>query len=189
MKRGRKPVAASGILDAACRVFSQKGYFRATVDDVMRSAGVGKGTVYRHFPDKEGLLVALLSRMAADLNERVSAGLKSSGNLQDRLTWVARDTLDFFSARPALLRIFVREGALTIPLVRKTMGTIVRRNNDRLAEILGGRSMMRAAAVFNGMIFSLLRQRIGINDEPIHPAKDAEFLVGIFLYGFRGRKS
>ena len=189
MKRGRRPVEPAGILDAACRVFSRMGYFQATVDDVMCAAKVGKGTVYRHFSDKEGLLVALLARTAAELNDRVTSGLKSTGNLKESLTGVARATLDFFSARPALLRIFVREGTLTIPMVRRTMGSIIHQNNRRVAQVLGGRAGMRSAAVFNGMIFSLLRQKIGIGDEPIHPDRDAKFLVDIFLHGIRGKKA
>jgi AcrR family transcriptional regulator len=43
------------ILQAAAEVFSQRG-LDATLDDVARRAGVGVGTVYRRFPDKETLV-------------------------------------------------------------------------------------------------------------------------------------
>jgi len=46
------------VLDAAARVFAERGA-TATLNDVARAAGVGVGTVYRKFPDKEALLDAL----------------------------------------------------------------------------------------------------------------------------------
>ncbi|MBI4178064.1 TetR/AcrR family transcriptional regulator [bacterium] len=188
MKRGRKPVGADRLLEAAARVFSRKGYFQASVDDVVAEAGVGKGTVYRHFADKPRLLVALLDRTARHLAGEISGRAGESGGLERQLTVVARVTLDFFARRPELLRIFVREGTLTIPAVRTAMRSIIKHRTADVAAILGGRNMLRPAAVFNGMVFGLLRQRLGISDEPIHPARDAAFLVGMFLYGFRGKR-
>ena len=46
------------ILRAASQVFTARG-LQATLDDVARQAGVGVGTVYRRFPDKEALVDAL----------------------------------------------------------------------------------------------------------------------------------
>src|SRR5690242_8811486 len=46
------------ILQAAAEVFTQRG-LDATLDDVARQAGVGVGTVYRRFPDKETLVAEL----------------------------------------------------------------------------------------------------------------------------------
>jgi AcrR family transcriptional regulator len=46
------------ILAAAAEVLSERG-LNATLDDVARAAGVGVGTVYRRFPDKESLIEEL----------------------------------------------------------------------------------------------------------------------------------
>jgi AcrR family transcriptional regulator len=46
------------ILAAAAQVFTERG-LDATLDEVARTAGVGVGTVYRRFPDKEALVAAL----------------------------------------------------------------------------------------------------------------------------------
>lgn len=48
------------ILQAAAEVFTEQG-LRATLDDVAARAGVGVGTVYRRFPDKEALVEALFT--------------------------------------------------------------------------------------------------------------------------------
>lgn len=187
-KRGRKAADADAILDSACRVFSRKGYFQATVDDVIDDAGIGKGTVYHHFRDKEGLLLAVLGRVAKELDQKIESHLRRNPKLEEGLTAVAREILSFFAARPEPLRLFVREGALSIPAVRKTMGSVVLKMNARIAKLLGGPSEVRAAAVFNGMVFGLLRQKLGFANELIRPEKEAVFLVAFFLKGFRGMR-
>jgi AcrR family transcriptional regulator len=63
------------ILDAARRVFAKHGA-DAQMDDIARSAGVGVGTVYRHFPDKHTLMAELVAskfRTFADNAERALA--------------------------------------------------------------------------------------------------------------------
>ena len=62
--RGERPLRRDAernrqrILHAAAEVFTQRG-LDATLDDVARQAGVGVGTVYRRFPDKESLVAEL----------------------------------------------------------------------------------------------------------------------------------
>jgi AcrR family transcriptional regulator len=63
------------ILDASRKVFAKHGA-EAQMDDIARAAGVGVGTVYRHFPDKNALmgeLVASKFRAFADNAERALA--------------------------------------------------------------------------------------------------------------------
>ncbi|MFI5068732.1 MAG: helix-turn-helix domain-containing protein, partial [Streptosporangiales bacterium] len=48
------------ILRAAAEVFTERG-LDATLDDVARHAGVGVGTVYRRFPDKDALVEELFT--------------------------------------------------------------------------------------------------------------------------------
>jgi AcrR family transcriptional regulator len=64
------------VLAAAREAFGEHGR-EAQIDDVARRAGVGVGTVYRHFPTKEALLAALLEETFASIAERARAGLDS----------------------------------------------------------------------------------------------------------------
>jgi AcrR family transcriptional regulator len=48
------------LLDAATNVFAERGYQAATVDEIVATAGLSKGTFYWHFESKEGLFAALL---------------------------------------------------------------------------------------------------------------------------------
>lgn len=51
------------ILDAATSVFAEKGFHRATIKDVARTAGIADGTIYTYFPSKTEILLAILNRL------------------------------------------------------------------------------------------------------------------------------
>jgi len=55
------------ILAAALDEFSARGFEAARIDDVARRAGVGKGTIYLHFRDKEALFQDLVRTMLVPL--------------------------------------------------------------------------------------------------------------------------
>lgn len=50
------------ILDSALKLFSHKGYGATSVRDIAEEAGLSKGNVYHHFPDKETIFRALIER-------------------------------------------------------------------------------------------------------------------------------
>ena len=51
------------ILDAGIRIFSRHGFSESSVSDVIREAGVARGTFYLYFKSKDELFEALLSRL------------------------------------------------------------------------------------------------------------------------------
>lgn len=57
------------ILDAALKLFSHKGYGATSVRDIAEAAGLSKGNVYHHFPDKETIFRALLDRYFQTMSE------------------------------------------------------------------------------------------------------------------------
>jgi AcrR family transcriptional regulator len=62
------------ILGAAETLFGQRGATNVSMEEVARAAGVGKGTLYRRFPDRAALAVALLDEHERDLQERLIRG-------------------------------------------------------------------------------------------------------------------
>ena len=51
------------ILDAATKVFAERGFHRARIKEIAREAGVSEGTIYNYFEDKEALLIGILHRL------------------------------------------------------------------------------------------------------------------------------
>jgi len=52
------PSAGERLLEAGLSAFSRNGYAEVTIDDVCRSAGIAKGSFYRHYASKEELFFA-----------------------------------------------------------------------------------------------------------------------------------
>ncbi len=65
------------ILDAAATLLVRWGYRKTTIDDVAREAGVGKGTIYLHWKDKNELFRAVIARVSEqateDMLQRIAA--------------------------------------------------------------------------------------------------------------------
>ena len=59
--------AAGRLVAAATEAFARHGYAEVTVGDVSAAAGLGKGTVYRHFASKEELFFAVAGTVVADV--------------------------------------------------------------------------------------------------------------------------
>jgi AcrR family transcriptional regulator len=53
------------LLNAALQVFSQRGFYAASVDEIAAAAGYSKGAVYSNFSNKEELFLALIDRRFA----------------------------------------------------------------------------------------------------------------------------
>jgi AcrR family transcriptional regulator len=62
------------VLDAAARLFASRGPEAVAMDEVAAAAGVGKGTVYRRFGDRQGLLLALLDESERELQDALLSG-------------------------------------------------------------------------------------------------------------------
>lgn len=55
MKANKKEI----ILTAASKIFSEKGFHLATVEEIAKEASVGKGTIYQYFPSKAAIFQEL----------------------------------------------------------------------------------------------------------------------------------
>jgi AcrR family transcriptional regulator len=107
------------ILAAARKLFASERPDVA-MDDVARCAGVGVGTVYRHFPDKEALMGELVRERFEIFNARLQAALEESdtspfealaGALRDNAASVADDAATRFSFMSGGERVFARAEA------------------------------------------------------------------------------
>ena len=58
------------ILEAAMQVYSNKGYHAATIADVAEAAGLGKGTLYLYFKNKEAIATSMVDRHFKDMEDR-----------------------------------------------------------------------------------------------------------------------
>ncbi|WP_371583241.1 TetR/AcrR family transcriptional regulator [Streptomyces sp. NBC_01314] len=64
----------SRLLEAAGRLIAEQGVENVTMREVAEAAGVGKGTLFRRFGDRDGLLLALLDEAEAEFQEVYTSG-------------------------------------------------------------------------------------------------------------------
>jgi AcrR family transcriptional regulator len=99
----------AGILEAARKVFAQKGFSEATVEDVAAAAGVAKGTVYLYYESKRDIYFAALKfgieQMYAMLDER----LKSVSTPQEKLRTLIAVKLQYFEENRDFFKIYYSE--------------------------------------------------------------------------------
>ena len=76
------------LLDAAAALLVRWGYRKTTIDDVAREAGVGKGTIYLHWKDKNALFRAVISREQQRFNEELQRRIAADpeGGMLYRIT-------------------------------------------------------------------------------------------------------
>jgi TetR/AcrR family transcriptional regulator, fatty acid metabolism regulator protein len=64
------------IIQAATKIFAQKGFFQAKVSDIAREAGVADGTIYLYFENKDDILISLfeeqMKRVLDNMVERLA---------------------------------------------------------------------------------------------------------------------
>jgi len=96
------------IVEAAGRLFGQRGYDGTRLDAVAAAAGVTKPVLYRHFADKTALYLALLDRHREDLGSFAGA-LPPGGPLEARLRSVLEVWLDYVQAHDYAWRMLFRD--------------------------------------------------------------------------------
>jgi len=72
------------ILDAATKVFAEKGFERATIKDVAKAAGVADGTIYNYFKSKPDLLLGILNRLNESEQRRDDLAQISQGSVREQ---------------------------------------------------------------------------------------------------------
>ncbi len=77
------------LLDATDRLLARYGYRKMTIEDLAREVGIGKGSVYLHFPSKEALVLAhidrIVARVVAELQRIAASDAPPRDQIRDML--------------------------------------------------------------------------------------------------------
>lgn len=98
--------ARNRILDAARKLFLEKGFEAANLDDVAQRAGVAKGTIYRYFESKAELYVEVLVWNADAFVERMRQTLDPELSPQEQILETGRFYVRHYAEHPEYFRIF-----------------------------------------------------------------------------------
>ncbi|MFI5615754.1 TetR/AcrR family transcriptional regulator [Amycolatopsis sp. NPDC051903] len=131
--RTRKALVA-----AAAEVFAESGV-DATVAEIATRAGIGKGTVFRHFPTKDDLLAAIV---AAAVDELVAEADRLAPR-DDALPAFMRFSADLYARNRAVVEALDRAGADRHPKVQAEVERLVAAA-ERLTERARDAGVVRA---------------------------------------------
>ena len=69
----RGQATREALVDAAGELFGRAGYAATSIDEIVAAAGVTKGAMYHHFPDKEALFKAVFEKVQQQVSDQVAA--------------------------------------------------------------------------------------------------------------------
>jgi AcrR family transcriptional regulator len=99
----------SEIVEAARKIFAQRGYRCSTVDDIAEQAGIAKGTLYLYFKSKEEIYLTALMQDVSDLQQEASRRVLGAGNAQDKVREFVAVRLEHSERHADFWRIFFSE--------------------------------------------------------------------------------
>jgi AcrR family transcriptional regulator len=179
------------IMTGAEKLLGVRRFHEITMDDVARTAGVGKGTIYRYFRDKDDLFAQVATSGYDQLHDLIR-GVDPAGSVRDRLERACKLIGEFFAARRQLFRVMQTEEARLAAgtkRLRKRMFQQRYKIVDALAEVIrqGVESAQIRddidprvlAAVFLGMLRTRARD---LQDMP-ESMRSHEMILKLFLDG------
>jgi AcrR family transcriptional regulator len=111
------------ILEAAVRVFAERGYESSRVGDVAREAGVAYGLVYHYFGSKDAVLDAVLREAWGRLLAALAQAEGTGSGAADQLALAVKIVLRTWSDDPDLVRLLVRE-VIRSPVIQDELDLI-----------------------------------------------------------------
>jgi AcrR family transcriptional regulator len=144
VRSGRPPRALAGevearILDAARRVFLERGLGGASVDEIAALARAGKPTIYARFPSKEALFAAVMMHNIANMIARLESHVPTGATIEERLVSVGMAVLRWalVSDIVGLMRLAIAEAPRFPDLASSVHRMALERGAEPVARVLG----------------------------------------------------
>jgi AcrR family transcriptional regulator len=128
-----KEEAKSRILEAANKVFAEKGYHEATMEDIAKQLGVSIGAIYLYFPSKEDLFEAMCKTAPQAFKEILFSSFRDEANPVESATQFFDKMLKLSASNPGLSFEILSEASRNPTLKR-----ILKQNHGEYEEVLTG---------------------------------------------------
>lgn len=109
-RRARNDVYRQHILEAAERVFADRGFEAAKLQEIGKVAGLSMGTIYAIFPGKTELYRAILASRGEELHRLAREAAARDVPPREALDALIELYIDWFLAHPDFLRMHLRSG-------------------------------------------------------------------------------
>ncbi|MCP4427316.1 MAG: TetR/AcrR family transcriptional regulator [Chloroflexi bacterium] len=113
--RQKKDAKRTAMMQAAVQVFAEKGYYAATIRDIVAEADVAIGTFYFYFPDKETLFVHLYEETADFLLQAIRQAINSRATLPKQIQAGIQAYVNIAVFEPAAVQLLLVGGIGSVP--------------------------------------------------------------------------
>ena len=113
--RQKKDAKRTRLMQAAIRVFADKGYQAATIRDIVGASDVAIGTFYFYFPDKETLFVHLYEETADFLLQAIRQAVRARDSFPDQIRSGLQAYLNIATFEPAIVQLLLAGTTGAIP--------------------------------------------------------------------------
>ena len=124
------------LMAAATRLFSEHGYDRTSVQEIVEAAGVTKGALYHYFGSKDDLLHEIYGRLLRLQQERLDAYADAEEPVEERLRGAAADVVVTTIDNLDDARIFFRSMHQLSPEKQKQVRAERRRYHERFRDLV-----------------------------------------------------
>jgi AcrR family transcriptional regulator len=173
------------LLAAVVRTSAAKGYQDTSVADILKAAGVGRESFYRHFNDKESCFLAANDALVEDLRAQIIATYEQPGEWTERVRNTLAVTLDWLAADPQIARVMMVEMGTVGPIANERFGDSLRRFaallEDGSTGPVGAEALPNLANLAGAAILVRIYEEVSRGNAALLPQQLPELLFELLL--------
>lgn len=113
-KNNKQTEKQKKVMEAAVKLFAEKGYSNTSTSEIAKKAGVSEGTIFKHYGTKENLLLSIIVPFLKEFfpemaDELIDKHLKDNGSFEEFLRALLKDRSSFLSENREIFQVFIKE--------------------------------------------------------------------------------
>jgi AcrR family transcriptional regulator len=189
--RRREASREQELLEAARRLFSQKGFANTTVSDIVREAGVAQGTFYLYFHSKAALVQRLLKMFDDLVQDEVAASGDDSLSRAERIRTQVKAAFHASAKHADLVRMLFLDASIGVAELIQTARPTTEQRMQAAAEVLragiaSGEFHEMDSTLAARLVFAMVRGAVVewvLHGSDTDPEEFAEGLAQILIRG------
>src|SRR5208337_2457371 len=135
--KSRRSGSRGAIVEAAERLFLERGFGAVSMDELAEDAGVARRTLYNQFSSKEEIFREMLLRVSGQLEHAFPSGVETQGDVEEVLRLIARMVLELHKHPEYLcfLRMVVADSR-QVPWIAEEFAAVMAPQTERLTRYL-----------------------------------------------------
>jgi AcrR family transcriptional regulator len=172
------------ILDAAERIFAQKGYSQATVDDIAHEVQFSKATIYRYFESKSAIFSEIIMKSFLEARENFLRIKKKQESAERKIKELIHFILSYYHQKRNIARVLLMERSAMKRVLHIDMSNHVMPLHRK--KLIPEDYKRIVHEIFNIMC-EIIEEGIEAGEFQNINASDASYVLGSLLRGFQFR--